>query len=463
MLLLSGAVGGLGSSRVAAAAEATIIGLDKPTGPEAVDQGQTLTFTGQLVRGTNEAGIPDATVNIVQQISFDREQIIASGQTDADGVFFIPWTVDVTLVVPTEGGSFGGTDTQGRENRYQVVIVARFDEDDQFARSVSTAQSFEVRLNALSIKVEKKEAYLANESAQLKVLILDGQNNRVDPDTITARFNNDEVTLSKESTGTYTFFIGSLSPGTHTFSVLVTKIGHTTDDELVSLEARQRNTSIVITTAKSEYALGDAVNIFASLIDKETQQLVSGRVVNGALTTPDFKVEQITFVDGKATYKLATNARTGDWTISASFAGDGSYFKSAGQSSFTVVRPTAPVTPPEAKEKVSLSLPSLVDQLGNPLADVGVGEQVMVQAKVASKIDATEEIVYITQVKDSEGITVALSWITGTLSPGQAFELAVSWIPDTPDQYEVEVFVWKSIKDPQPLSFKPKTLAVTVS
>jgi len=65
-------------------------------------------------------------------------------------------------------------------------------------------------------------------------------------------------------------------------------------------------------------------------------------------------------------------------------------------------------------------------------------------------------------VKDADGITVSLSWITGTISPGRSLELAVSWLPDEPGRYNAEVFVWSDIISPEPLSNKVKRATILV-
>jgi len=462
MLLL----GSTGLNNANAAAQ-TSISLDMPVEKSfPVTQGETITFSGQLIRTTNLEGIPNAMVNIVQQVPYGQSSmLLASGETDVDGFYSIPWAVDVESVAGVEGGSFGTQNTQGRENRFQVVVVARFDGDDQYSHAVSNAQSFEVRLNALAITVEKKTMYLAYEDAAVRIMITDTHGLLVDPDTITSRFDGNLVSLISESEGIYVFSVASLSPGSHQLQVIVQKRGHTSDDELITLDAMKRKTSINVVTSRPSYALGDTVTIMASLIDQSANQVVSDRTVSGALTSPKLTVRQLTFVDGKASYTLAKTDPVGTWTVSASFPGDRSYFASTKQMTFTVTK-TGIVTPPPketVEEKVSLSRLTFVDQTGSRLKDITVGQQVMIQAKVTSNFETTEEIAYISQVKDSEGITVALSWITGTLAAGQEFELAVSWIPEAPGEYTAEVFVWKSIKNPEPLSFEIKKSTITVS
>lgn len=456
-------LGSTGLSNVKAAAQ-TSISLDMPVEKSfPVTQGDSIVFTGQLIRASTLAGIPNAQVNIVQQVSFGQSKVLASGETDEEGSYAIPWIVDVESVAGKTGGSFGTETTQGRENRYQVVVVARFEGDEQYTHSVSTAQSFEVRLNELAITVDKQSTYLAFEDAIVTILVTDIDGLLVDPDTITSRFDGNPVTLIQQDIGIYVFSVASLSPGSHQLQILVQKRGYTSDDELITLDVLKRKTSISIAADKSSYKLGETVNIHASLIDQSTNEVVTDRVVTGALAAPNLAVKQLTFIEGKASYTLSKSDVAGTWTVSASFPGDLSYFSSAAQTTFTVTKEVAVTpTPTPVAEKVKLSRVTLVDQTGDRLRDITVGQQVMIQAKITSKLQATEQIAYISQVKDSEGITVALSWITGTLAPGQALELAVSWIPEASGEYTAEVFVWKSIKEPEPLA-DVKTSTITVA
>ncbi len=425
-------------------------------------QGDTVVFTGQLIQADTSRGIPNATINIIHKVSFGNNRLLATGQTGADGSYSLPWVIDVQrLGASTEQRSESGS--QGAKiNRMQVVVVASYDGNDKYSGTVSGEQSFEIRLNKLNIKTEKETMYLANDKVTVRVIITDIDNNLVDPDTITSNFDNNPVTLQKESTGSYLFSVVSLSTGRHQLEVRVAKLGYISEQTFLTIEAMKRKTAIAISADKATYQLGETVTIMASLIDRNTNQVVTDRAVSGALTTPALTLHQLTFVNGKASFMLNRTAVAGTWTVSASFGGDDSYFSSASQASFTVSREVVAVTPPPAKEKVSLSVPTFVDQSGNTLKEVSAGQQVMIQANVASNLDTTQDVVYITQVKDSDGITVALSWINVTLEPGQKFEPAVSWSPDASGTYTVEVFMWKSIKNPQPLSSN-KMLTITVS
>jgi hypothetical protein len=61
-------------------------------------------------------------------------------------------------------------------------------------------------------------------------------------------------------------------------------------------------------------------------------------------------------------------------------------------------------------------------------------------------------------IKDIDGITVSLSWITGTLPAGETLSAAQSWVPTVAGTFTVEVFLWESVTTPVPLYNKvPQT------
>jgi len=81
-----------------------------------------------------------------------------------------------------------------------------------------------------------------------------------------------------------------------------------------------------------------------------------------------------------------------------------------------------------------------------------VGNQIMITADVTNSLNTQQPFVYITQVKNSDNSVVSLSWLTGSLSPRQSFSPAQSWTSTEIGMYTIEVFVWKSIDNPEALS-----------
>lgn len=83
---------------------------------------------------------------------------------------------------------------------------------------------------------------------------------------------------------------------------------------------------------------------------------------------------------------------------------------------------------------------------------IQVDKQIMIVADVANNQDKQQAFAYIVQIKDQNDVTISLSWLTGMLSPFQTFSPAQSWIPSLPGKYDVEIFVWSSIDNPDALS-----------
>ena len=104
----------------------------------------------------------------------------------------------------------------------------------------------------------------------------------------------------------------------------------------------------------------------------------------------------------------------------------------------------------------------VVDAFGNALAAVSVDQQVQITADLANGQDRDQLFAYLVQVQDSNGVTVSLAWITGSLSAGQSFSPALSWTPDAAGTYTATVFVWESVNNPTALS-PPTSVDIDVS
>ena len=103
----------------------------------------------------------------------------------------------------------------------------------------------------------------------------------------------------------------------------------------------------------------------------------------------------------------------------------------------------------------------VVDAFGNSLGEVSVDQQVQITSDLANGQDRDQAFAYLVQVQDSNGVTVSLAWITGSLTAGQSFSPALSWIPDASGSYTATAFVWESVDNPTALS-PPVTTSVTV-
>ncbi|QDI89139.1 hypothetical protein Nisw_06175 [Candidatus Nitrosopumilus sp. SW] len=103
-----------------------------------------------------------------------------------------------------------------------------------------------------------------------------------------------------------------------------------------------------------------------------------------------------------------------------------------------------------------------VDAFGNSLDSVSVDQQVQISADLANGQDREQSFAYLVQIQDANGVTVSLAWITGSLSAGQSFSPALSWIPTEAGTYTATAFVWESVDNPTALS-PPVSTTVNVS
>jgi hypothetical protein len=118
------------------------------------------------------------------------------------------------------------------------------------------------------------------------------------------------------------------------------------------------------------------------------------------------------------------------------------------------------VVPP--LERAPAANARVVDAFGNSLGSVSIDQQVQITADLANGQDREQSFAYLVQVQDGNGVTVSLAWITGSLSAGQSFSPALSWIPDAAGTYTATVFVWESVDNPTALS-PPVTATITVN
>jgi hypothetical protein len=120
-----------------------------------------------------------------------------------------------------------------------------------------------------------------------------------------------------------------------------------------------------------------------------------------------------------------------------------------------VLSSTVPLAHSQASGGVSASLQ-------NGVWTVPVNKQVQIAADLTSGLDTDQPFAYIVQVQDKNGVTIQLSWLTGTLSAGQTLSPSQSWTPTVPGNYTAQIFVWSAINNPEALS-PVLTMKITVT
>ena len=103
-------------------------------------------------------------------------------------------------------------------------------------------------------------------------------------------------------------------------------------------------------------------------------------------------------------------------------------------------------------ERAPVSNARIVDTQGQTLSSVSVDQQVLVSSDLRSGQDKDQVYAYLVQIQDADGVTVLLSWITGTLPAGSSSSPSQSWTPTAGGDYTATVFVWESITNPTALS-----------
>ena len=104
----------------------------------------------------------------------------------------------------------------------------------------------------------------------------------------------------------------------------------------------------------------------------------------------------------------------------------------------------------------------IVNTFGSSIDTVAVDQQVQITADLSNGQDRDQDFAYLIQIQNSDGVTVSLSWIAGSLSPGQSFSPSASWTPTSAGTYDVTAFVWESIDNPTALS-PPLSIDISVN
>lgn len=94
----------------------------------------------------------------------------------------------------------------------------------------------------------------------------------------------------------------------------------------------------------------------------------------------------------------------------------------------------------------------VLDENGAFVTDPIVGQELFFQTSLGNMIDEAQTYAYFLQIKDEEGITVHLSWLTGTIEANGTIALSQAWVPEKAGTYYPEVVVWSSTDNPMPLS-----------
>ncbi|MCC6013957.1 MAG: hypothetical protein LM593_06280 [Candidatus Verstraetearchaeota archaeon] len=217
---------------------------------------------------------------------------------------------------------------------------------------------------------------------------------------------------------------------------------------------------------KAYYNIGDLATITIRDNDMNTDPATKQRIPVTVTSTSD--------PIGTTVYALETDVNTGIFTvtiqISSTLGEAGKIYAKVGDvlyaeysdtypSTYSVTNATAQIVKTSAIVGVPVARPvpasaqKFVDPVtGAELTAGTVGKAIGLQATVKNVDVVSKPFTAVFKVKDEAGVTIYIAWISGTLAPGQELTPGVSWTPDKPGNYTVEVMVFKSLAEPVPFS-----------
>ena len=250
---------------------------------------------------------------------------------------------------------------------------------------------------------------------------------------------------------------------------------YVTKNEVAKETQKVEEPTIAIQSNQKQYNAGDMVSISGS---------VSKIMENKALVLQVFDSNNKLHTRGQTqinpngsfewTFKVPDKA-TGTWFVKTK------YFDEMVTASFAILNTSAPETQtsntkPEKpaplvsepvmkfkEEKVTIERSAITDQINSQLYSISKGQSVIIQSVIKNNQNTKQTFAYIAQIKDSNGITVKLEAVEGVLPAEKPFTVGVSWTPEKAGNYTTEVFVWKSLQEPVPLSLNFLNTEVSVA
>ena len=88
-----------------------------------------------------------------------------------------------------------------------------------------------------------------------------------------------------------------------------------------------------------------------------------------------------------------------------------------------------------------------------PLCAVTVGQQLVIATTARNDGDKDQEFVPLLEVRDSDGITEYLAWLSGTVKAGGQTEVGIMWTPTNAGEHELRTFAVTGLDEPRILSY----------
>ncbi|MFQ5970338.1 MAG: matrixin family metalloprotease [Nitrososphaerales archaeon] len=211
-----------------------------------------------------------------------------------------------------------------------------------------------------------------------------------------------------------------------------------------------------VRTLKTHYEAGDTVSILGNVDKVRSGKSVQIEVSSGK----KLFMSDIVNVNpsGAFTYKMKipNDIESGSYKVKASYDGlivDASFEIKNNNSDVSeklITEETNRNLPFRTDKKVSVLDTKIVDHSGSEVTSIKPQEQVFIHSSLSSGLAEQTEATYIIQIKNSKGYTEQISSVNYNLVSGIS-KLSLSWLPIEPEKYEIQIFLWKSMLDPEPL------------
>ncbi len=104
------------------------------------------------------------------------------------------------------------------------------------------------------------------------------------------------------------------------------------------------------------------------------------------------------------------------------------------------------------KERVTVTKIEFEDKNGKVINTAKVGQQIFIRAQIKNMLQVKQDYTYAVQLKDSNQITVLLTWKNDSIGSFALSTSAITWTPESEGTYSVEIFIWKDMIAPEPLT-----------
>jgi len=411
--------------------------------------------------------------------------------TVTDGTPQSKWGTVFDSGLMKQGKAFNFKFTKPGEYSYLCALhpwmLGKVIVEDPIANSVSSDNINVLQKLNVFVKSEK-QSYEQDEIIKFAIEVMGVGNKPTDPDKIDVQFGAEEpksVTVSRIDVGKYVYSTAELKPASYNLIVNVSKENfasgsstltiHVLKKESVTEVTKPKGPTAFIKSDQEQYYSGDVVTINGS-----TSQVVE----NKAIVLQVFDAKNKLYTRGQIqtnsqglfewSFKVPDTAIAGTWTVRTKNYDEIATTSFDIKSTSNIVEksvssdPTKPeplISVPVMKfkqEKVTIVQAAITDQINSQLYDVHTGQSVMIQSVIKNNQEAEQMFAFIAQIKDSNGNTVKFEVVEGTIPAGKSFTVGVSWTPEQADRYATEVFVWKSLNEPIPLSLNLPNTEVNV-